>query len=116
MRGENFATLVVALCENLGYGKYNRSQIAELACQLVSISRGLFNLAVKESNGELDKNSWTTKHAHLSRKADSILPNEIQQVFKSDPRAGYGLGLIFPDKRTNDFGGTCIIVPCKVTD
>ena len=129
--GNTFAELVYLLTlrfesERTGAAETRRSQAiagwpwpthpAMLACALVPISRKLWMLAEHECNvPEPEEGHYSRQRIALGKQAKALLPGSINIRFLTDPIAGYGLGLIFPDGRTNDFGQTCVIVPTKVT-
>lgn len=121
--GDTFAELVYHLTSR--YSEEKRGWIGAgtwptvphvLACALVPISRKLHKLAERACNENAAPGYFECLAGKQLQKARDLLPATIKVAHKTDPRAGYGLGLVFPDGRTNDFGGTCIVVPCKVTD
>jgi hypothetical protein len=82
---------------------------------LEEYSRDLHALFEAACNDEIDRTHYDERVATISDSIRMIVaPEGIHFELAWDPRAGHGFRLLLPSGRTNDMGGTGMIVPCAL--
>jgi hypothetical protein len=86
--------------------------------RLTAISRDLLQLAATRCNEPEMTDEQHDQHlTELRGQAEDILrPERIEIELAGDPRAGYGMRLMLPSGRTNDFAESGMIVPTALSE